>query len=867
MTSRTDFQTKYKQYARQGYPFEVTFFIGHGLYCVVPKSHKQQFWVPGHPKRRNANEILAFLNDKFLSKYDDITNFYGNNDAIDVRIKHLFDIATDIGCKHVSSSKNVDRLKYAQPKTKAIEYTANEVAALQSWLKTAINDLIVGIAQFKNELLQRQLATQTRELEKQISKNANANDNNNSNNNNNSIDDSGDNDSSDPELTDGEIQHYSKILKNTKLSKHELRVRVAELLQQLARRDKKLSNMKEANMRFNETFDFQVALQVEKRLGKTKKAKKLIANLRQQVRRKNERIVFLKAKIIVVRKQDNVSRTTLWRDEKLMNEIFGEQRVAARDSKIILALGSDVAINKLLAKLRPRLEKRIQMEIKAYQGNPMFLLKRRHRQLKHHVSDKAMIAIVNCDKFETKKVQNAVGRYVRERKILAHIPKSTDFGINLSSNLRSFTAVLQASKILRTTTPEIFKFREVAGGAIVPWQTLVPIMLNCMLCETDGAIEYTKVHGNGEKKQKLQIGILLMFDESKGKYAQGKNQHFTDLYLKFTNLYCRDIACAVSLLFILGLFAETDTSNPTQTQETMVVFRWVTRGTSPNLVKTNIATNWAILKHYPNIRMEVVTDNEIGINTEKFGMPKHLFNEMVVPKDYVTPNKSLFKARALYYAAINSEFAAENPNCYIFHCDEESTVTESLIKGVQQFTKKHYGEIGQGMITYRNEEFSVSSYLCHLCDSVRVGDDRGRFRFQFKLLNRAVCGLKGSFVLIPNQIETNHATFSILYGMGNILLAHKSYLEKFLTTLCLLPLLPLLLWIESCGVFSGLVWPDKSFGLVKKEGTGVKNKQIDIQKYETQEIKQVVLHENKKEKENETAYEEYGSPIEQLEMA
>ena len=181
---------------------------------------------------------------------------------------------------------------------------------------------------------------------------------------------------------------------------------------------------------------------------------------------------------------------------------------------------------------------------------------------------------------------------------------------------------------------------------------------------------------------------------------------------------------------------------------TLIVFRWVTRGTSPNLIRTNLAKNWRIIKKYSNVKLEVVTDNEIGVDPVQCGIPSQCFDEIVVPKTFETPNSTLFKARALYYASMHSQLATRGS--YIFHCDEESTVTDQLLIGVKEFVTANYGKIGQGLITYRNDEYTLSSYLCHSADSLRPADDIGRNRLQFAAIGKAVFGIKGSFVLVPS---------------------------------------------------------------------------------------------------------------------
>eukprot|EP01084_Bolivina_argentea_P090171 162522_1 len=189
----------------------------------------------------------------------------------------------------------------------------------------------------------------------------------------------------------------------------------------------------------------------------------------------------------------------------------------------------------------------------------------------------------------------------------------------------------------------------------------------------------------------------------------------------------------------------------------MIIFRWVTRGTHPQLIRSNLTVNWKVLQHYKNIRIEILTETCIGIDPTKYGIPSHYFAEIVTPKEFETPNKTLFKARGLHYGALNSPFAQVN-NCYVFHCDEESIVTHSLLRGCKKFVTNYYGKIGQGLIVYKNEESTLGSYICHMADSSRSGHDISTFLFQELMLKRALVGFHGSFVLTPHEIEVNEET-------------------------------------------------------------------------------------------------------------
>ena len=55
---------------------------------------------------------------------------------------------------------------------------------------------------------------------------------------------------------------------------------------------------------------------------------------------------------------------------------------------------------------------------------------------------------------------------------------------------------------------------------------------------------------------------------------------------------------------------------------------------------------------------------------------------IVVPREYVTPNNSRFKARALHYALLHSQIS---DTTWIVHLDEETQPTQSAIKGICKF--------------------------------------------------------------------------------------------------------------------------------------------------------------------------------------
>ncbi|XP_050416005.1 beta-1,4-mannosyltransferase egh [Patella vulgata] len=174
--------------------------------------------------------------------------------------------------------------------------------------------------------------------------------------------------------------------------------------------------------------------------------------------------------------------------------------------------------------------------------------------------------------------------------------------------------------------------------------------------------------------------------------------------------------------------------------ERCMCFRVVTRGTYPQLVKTNIQRNIKQCTEFglSNYVFEVVTDKLIGI---KEGLN---VREVVVPDSYQTKHGSRYKARALQYC-LEEGVNILSDNDWIIHLDEETLITESSLIGVINFINDGQYEFGQGVITYANEE--IVCWIATLADSVRVGVDYGMLRFSLGILHRPMCNWKGSFIV------------------------------------------------------------------------------------------------------------------------
>jgi len=184
----------------------------------------------------------------------------------------------------------------------------------------------------------------------------------------------------------------------------------------------------------------------------------------------------------------------------------------------------------------------------------------------------------------------------------------------------------------------------------------------------------------------------------------------------------------------------------------LVCYRVVSRGLNQAALLDTVAAIRRAMTERPLFpyHIEVVVDHPVEL------IPDTDLTVHVVPKDYVTPNRSKYKARALHYS---TEVSTMPPSAWVFHCDEESHVTVGLVGGirdavVEEEERAADGEIpriGQGTILYTK---SLKEHpVLTLADSLRTGDDITRFAAQFRS-GMMFCGMHGSFILCRSDIET-----------------------------------------------------------------------------------------------------------------
>lgn len=195
--------------------------------------------------------------------------------------------------------------------------------------------------------------------------------------------------------------------------------------------------------------------------------------------------------------------------------------------------------------------------------------------------------------------------------------------------------------------------------------------------------------------------------------------------------------------------------------------RIVTRGKNPNLVLDNAEHAVKVLRNTPipedRWRVEIVTDNPLYIS-QRSELP---IVEILVPTDYVCPNGGKYKARALHYAIAAGNTRDQD---WIVHLDEETRFNIRTITAIYKHCahehrqvmlgEQDFGKIGQGVILYGTHD-KLDNYITTLADSIRVGDDFGKFRLQYEF-NRPWIGMHGSFVVANHCVEE---TFGFDHGL------------------------------------------------------------------------------------------------------
>lgn len=181
---------------------------------------------------------------------------------------------------------------------------------------------------------------------------------------------------------------------------------------------------------------------------------------------------------------------------------------------------------------------------------------------------------------------------------------------------------------------------------------------------------------------------------------------------------------------------------------------YVSRGDNIHALKRAVQSSIKVLLRWNvNYEINIVTDLPIEEKMERSGKIKlHL-----VPESYNTSKIAKYKARALHYVVEQHSkeiHDIRHKKEWLLHLDEESFVTDSSIAGIYKYIsqRKNHNTIGQGEIKYNAHNYGKNMIITAM-DSIRTGDDLGRFRFQYNMLRRPIFGMHGSYILVPKKIE------------------------------------------------------------------------------------------------------------------
>lgn len=179
------------------------------------------------------------------------------------------------------------------------------------------------------------------------------------------------------------------------------------------------------------------------------------------------------------------------------------------------------------------------------------------------------------------------------------------------------------------------------------------------------------------------------------------------------------------------------------TTKKRLIVAYVSRGNNEIALQRAIAATKLVLETAGvNYRIEAITDMPVNVGADDY---------YLVPKEYHTPNGAKYKARALHYAA---EKRPADQHTWILHLDEESVITEELVHGIDKFLRStnKLAVIGQGEIKYNAHNYGKNLLITSV-DSIRTGDDLGRFRTQYRLFGKPLFGMHGSFFLVNSLLE------------------------------------------------------------------------------------------------------------------
>jgi egghead protein (zeste-white 4 protein) len=257
----------------------------------------------------------------------------------------------------------------------------------------------------------------------------------------------------------------------------------------------------------------------------------------------------------------------------------------------------------------------------------------------------------------------------------------------------------------------------------------------------------------------LNVAFFIIAFGGVGYHSPGDFDGWLLFCVKF--FWFSGVLVALSNFVGLTIFTDPDRANKRAVAKFLktkwdrskaLIVVYVSRGDNVQALLRSVTATEALLEEYGvRSRVDVVTD--VPVEESLQHIPRTKFH--LVPEGYATLKGAKWKARALHYVVEQHEVEkVPRKDVWVLHLDEESQMHLTSLAGIAEFIAdpRNANRIGQGEIKYNAYNYGKHLLITWL-DSLRSGDDIGRFRFQFRLLGRPLFGMHGSFILAPMHIE------------------------------------------------------------------------------------------------------------------
>ena len=209
---------------------------------------------------------------------------------------------------------------------------------------------------------------------------------------------------------------------------------------------------------------------------------------------------------------------------------------------------------------------------------------------------------------------------------------------------------------------------------------------------------------------------------------------------------------------------EPRSTRPPRTSPAMLVVAVPTigrRDTQPALERVVRSTCRILPAYFPRLRVDIVVEEDCeaiaGISALAGEYPA--VRLVVVPRDYRTPNRARFKARANEYAnALRIAEGEATDSVWVLHMDDDTAVGADTAESLVDFVEEQHSRgaqalhLAQGVLSYPRE--LAANRLTWLADAVRPGCDISLFAISTGR-GSPLAGLHGELLLVRASVEAS----------------------------------------------------------------------------------------------------------------